>query len=131
MIDVERLVRDALARHEVEMPTPDPLEAHPVAVRARRRQVLNGFGVVLAALVITLAAVSGFDALVRADRTMPADEPEVTPTPTLPNDLGAPIVGPFEAPPQAPIVVGSDRTNGSAWMLSTSADGRCIAFTDA
>ena len=30
MTDVERLVRDALARHEVEMPTPDPLEARIV-----------------------------------------------------------------------------------------------------
>ena len=44
MIDIERLVREALQRHETDVPMPDPRETHPVAVRARRRQVLNVLG---------------------------------------------------------------------------------------
>jgi hypothetical protein len=127
MIDVERLVRDALARHESEVPTPDPLEAHPTAVRTRRRQVLNAVGAGLIAVVIALGAASGIGTL-RAEGTKPADDSTETPAP--PNDLGAAVPGPFEAPAQAPIVVGSDRTRGWTWMLSSSADGRCLAFTD-
>lgn len=125
MTDVELLVREALVRHEAEVPTPDPLEAHPVAVRARRRQVLNAVGVGLIGLVIALGAAGGIGAL-QAERTMPAGDPTVTPTP--PTDLV--IRGPFEAPPQAPVVVSSGQTKGWRWMLSSSADGRCLALTD-
>ena len=127
MTDVEQLVRETLERHQAEVPVPDPIEAHSVAVRTRRRQMLNAVGAGLIALVIALGAASGIGAL-RAEGPKPADDPTETPAP--PTDLGAPIPGPFEAPGEAPIVVGSDRTQGWTWMLSSSADGRCLAFTD-
>ena len=98
MIDVERLVRDTLARHEAEAPTPDPLEAHPMAVRTRRRQMLNAVGASVIALVIAFGAASGISAL-RAEGPKPADDPTETPAP--PYDLGAVVEGPFEAPSQA------------------------------
>lgn len=127
MIDVERLVRDALERQEAEVPTLEPLEARSVAVRSRRRQVMNAVGASLIALVIALGATSGIGAL-RAEGTKPAEDSTETPPP--PTDLGAPIPGPFEAPSRAPIVVGSGKSEAWRWMLSSSADGRCLAFTD-
>lgn len=125
MIDVERLVRDTLARHEAEVPTPDPLEAHPMALRTRRRQMLNALGAGLIALVIALAATSAIGAL-QAEGAKPADDPTETPAP--PTDLDT--RGPFESPSRAPIVVGSGQTKQWPWMLSSSADGRCLGFTD-
>jgi hypothetical protein len=81
MTDIELLVREALRRHGAEVPSPDVLEARPVAVRARRRQVVNAMGAGLVALVIALGAVSGVGALLRADARRPAGEP----TPTGPS----------------------------------------------
>ena len=45
------------------------------------------------------------------------------PVPVLPHDGLTP-------PPAAPIVVGEGATEGWTWMLSASADGTCVAFTD-
>ncbi|HET7929273.1 MAG TPA: hypothetical protein VFM40_06940 [Actinomycetota bacterium] len=78
MIDVERLVREALERHEAEVPLPDPLETHPVAVRARRRQVLNVLTAGVIVLLIALGAAGGIGSLLRTDGRRPAVEP--TPT---------------------------------------------------
>ncbi len=80
MSDVEQLVRKALRHHEAEVPVPDPSEARPVSVRARRRQVLNTVGAGLVALALALGAMTGVGALLRADPRRPAIEP--TPTPT-------------------------------------------------
>jgi len=82
MIDIERLVREALQRHETDVPMPDPRETHPVAVRARRRQVLNVLGAGVVALLIALGAVGGIGSLLRTDGRRPAIEP--TPTRTRP-----------------------------------------------
>ena len=89
MIDIERLVREALQRHETDVPMPDPRETHPVAVRARRRQVLNVLGAGVVALLIALGAVGGIGSLLRTDGRRPAIEP--TPTRTRP---GAQLLSP-------------------------------------
>jgi WD40-like Beta Propeller Repeat len=75
MSDVERLIREALLRHEAEVPPPDPLEARPVAVRARRRQVLNVLGAGVLVALIALGAAGGIGALLRADIQRPAVDP--------------------------------------------------------
>ena len=75
MTDVEQLVREALRRHEAEVPVPDPLEARPVVRRARRRQVLNAVGVGMVAALLAVVAVTGIGALLRADAPRPAIEP--------------------------------------------------------
>ena len=134
MTDMELLVREALDRNAAEAPTPDALEARALVARTRRRQVLNAIGAGLAAVVIVAGMVGGIDALVSADAPQPATEP----TPRIPP--GYSLEGPFEPPPQAPIIVGtgngwgslleSDRARGWPWMLSISSDGRCLAFTD-
>jgi TolB protein len=72
MSDVERLIREALLRHEAEVPPPDPLEARPIAVRARRRQVLNVLGAGVLVVLIALGAAGGIGALLRADVQRPA-----------------------------------------------------------
>lgn len=94
MIDVERLVRDTLARHEADMPIPEPLEAYTVVARTRRRQLLNAVSAGLIALVIALSAVSGIGALLRADGRKPAIEPTPTPTPGPPAPGSAAVVFP-------------------------------------
>jgi Tol biopolymer transport system component len=75
MSDVERLIREALLRHEAEVPPPDPLEARPIAVRARRRQVLNVLGAGVLVALIALGAAGGIGALLRADVQRPAVDP--------------------------------------------------------
>jgi hypothetical protein len=90
MSDVEQLVREALHRHEAEVPLPDPLEARPVATRARRRQVLNAVGAGVLAAAIVLGAASGVGAILRAGDRRPATEP----TPTPPAPASAPVVFP-------------------------------------
>jgi Tol biopolymer transport system component len=80
MIDIERLVREALQHHEAEVPMPDPLEAHPVAVRTRRRQVLNLLGAGVVALLIALGAAGGLGSLLRTDGRRPSMEPAPTPS---------------------------------------------------
>ena len=87
MIDVERLVREALERHEREVPTPNPLEAHLVVARTRRRQVLNAVGAGFIALAIALGAAGGLGAILRAD----APEPAIPPTPAPPTSLFTPV----------------------------------------
>jgi hypothetical protein len=137
MMDVERLVRDALARHEADVPVPNALEAGPVAVRARRRQVLNAVGAGLVALVIALGAISGVGALLRADARRPAIEP--TPTPRPPAPASAPVVFPppgIEAstPSTGEVIVsfyaedvsGSGRSHWERISIDVYADGRII-----
>ncbi|HET7236956.1 MAG TPA: hypothetical protein VFK59_11060 [Actinomycetota bacterium] len=93
MTDVELLVREALARHEAEIPVTDPLEVRGVAARARRRQVRNLLGAGLLAIAILFGAVSGIGAILRAEDRRPAIHP--TPTPSVPSDpQPAPIAFP-------------------------------------
>ena len=80
MTDVEQVVCEALRRHEAEVPVPDPLEAHPVVRRARRRQVLNAVGASVIAVLIALGAAGGIGALLRADVQRPAIEPRPAPS---------------------------------------------------
>lgn len=74
MIDVEHEVREALRRHELEVPVPDPADAPTIARRARTRQVLNGLGTVVIAGLVVLGVATGVGAILRADPTTPADE---------------------------------------------------------
>ena len=90
MIDVEQLVREALRQHEDDVPPPDPREVRPVAVRARRRQVVNAIGAGLLAFVLILGAVGGIGALLRADPRRPA----VPPAPAPPSSPFAPVAFP-------------------------------------
>jgi hypothetical protein len=100
MIDVERLVRESLARHGADVPTPDPLELHMVAVRTRRRQVLNAIGAGLIALVIVFGAATGLEAILRAAAPVPA----VPPTPVPPTTPFAPVeFPPPGVPPSTPL----------------------------
>lgn len=84
MNDVEQLVRDAIGRHDAEVPLPDPLAARPVAARARRRQVLNVVGAGAVALAIALSSTGGIGALLRADGHRPAIRPLPRPAPSSP-----------------------------------------------
>lgn len=106
MTDVEQLVRETLRQHERNVPQPDPLEVRPVAVRARRRQVLNAIGAGLVALVIVLGAVGGIGALLRADARRPAVRPPPAPpaSPFVPVAFPPPGVGP-STPPTGEIVL--------------------------
>ncbi len=78
MTDVEGLVREALRRHETEVPMPDPQEAHPVVRRARHRQALNAMAAGLFAALIALGLAGGIGSMLRADTPRPADAPPTT-----------------------------------------------------
>lgn len=105
MIDVDQLVREALRRHESDVPSPDPIEVRPVAIRARRRQVRNTIGAGLLAVGLLLGAAGGVSAILRADGGRPATKPTPTLPPTpVPTDAGlTPVVFPPEsAEPSTP-----------------------------
>jgi hypothetical protein len=118
MIDVEREVRDALRRHEPEVPLVDPIDVPSIARRTRSRQLLNVVGAGLVTTVVVLGIASGVSAILRAGPPTPADRP----APVDPASLTPPA--------EAPVVVGSGTTEGWAWILSASTDGSCVAFTD-
>jgi hypothetical protein len=132
MTDVELLVREALARHQAEVPMPDPLDARPVAVRARRRQVLNALGAGLLAIVIVLGAVSGVGAILRADDRTPAlPKPSPPAASTRVGFLGLPPEG---AQPSLPKVgrlmigfqIADDSGYGHVKSIYVYADGRFV-----
>jgi WD40 repeat protein len=87
MTDVQELVREALRRHEAEVPMPDPLDVHSVTARARRRQVLNVVGVGVMSVMIAVGAATGIAALLRADVPRPAILPTPVPSPTVQTTL--------------------------------------------
>ena len=78
MIDIEHEVREALRRHELEVPLADPIDAPVVVRRTRTRQVANAFGAVLVAALVVLGLTSGVSALLRSAPRQ-ADEPPPTP----------------------------------------------------
>jgi hypothetical protein len=139
MTDIELLVREALGRHESEVPLPDPLETHAVAVRGRRRQVLNAIGAGLVALVIVLGTVSGVSALLRAEGRRPADGP--TPSPTVapnpqPTDQTRGIFGlpPEGAEPSLPevgelVIIVDNFSRPLHSSVYVYADGRVLSLT--
>jgi hypothetical protein len=116
MIDIEREIREALRRHELEVPSFDGSEQLLVERRTRTRQGANAIGAILVASLVTLGVTTGVSALLRADTGKPADPP-------------APVV--LAPPAEAPVTLGSGEADGWAWMLSASADGACVALTDA
>ena len=132
MTDVELLVREALARHQTEVPMTDPLDTRSVAVRARRRQVLNALGAGLVAIVIVLGAVSGAGAILRADDRTPA-LPKPTP-PAASTHVGFLGLPPDGAQPSLPKVgrlmiafQGADDSGyGHVNSIYVYADGRLL-----
>ncbi|MGA9161975.1 MAG: hypothetical protein WB297_14070 [Actinomycetota bacterium] len=133
MSDVELLVRETLGRHEAEVPTLDLLDAHPVAIRARRRQVLNTVAAGFVALILALGAVSGVGALLRADGRRPAIEPTPTPRAEAPPNgfIGLPPEGsPPSLPKASPLMIALDGGDNSGYghvrSIYVYADGRFI-----
>lgn len=127
MIDVEREIRDALRRHEAEIPALDRADAAPAARRARRRQVLNALGATAIVVLVGLALTTGARSVLRSEPHRPADRPPPPPEQTLPPPEQMNGLTP---PADAPIAVGSGTSQGWPWLLSASPDGTCIAFTD-
>jgi hypothetical protein len=121
MIDVEREIREALQRHELEVPSFDRSDVPRLLRRTRTRQVANAVGTVLMAGLLALGITTGVTTLLRAEGGRPADDPSPTP----------PTAATLVPPEEAPIVVGSGSADGWAWVLSASVDGACVALTDA
>jgi hypothetical protein len=82
MNDLESRIRDAFLAREGDAPAFDLSDAHHVAGRTRRRQILNTAVVGVAALAVVVAFIAGFGGLVRADRT-PADQQTPAPAGTV------------------------------------------------
>ena len=82
MNDLESRIRDAFLAREGDAPAFDLSDAHHVAGRARRRQILNTAVVGVTALAVVVAFIAGFGGLVRADRT-PADQQTPAPAGTV------------------------------------------------
>jgi len=132
MIDVERLVRETLGRHEAEVPTLDFVDAHHLAVQTHRRQVVNAAAASLVALVIAIGAVFGVGALLRAGGRRPAIEPPTPPAGAPPNGfLGLPPEGSTPSLPKAnPWVIAFDGPDNGGYghvrSIYVYADGRII-----
>ena len=140
MTDVELLVRETLRAHDADVPAFEAMEARPIAMRARRRQLVNAIGAGLVALVIGLGVASGVGAILRAEGRQPAIQP--TPTPTSPpsptDEVAVGRVG-FASPGAEPslpvdgdvvITVSAEVDSGLAKGINTEilifADGRMI-----
>jgi hypothetical protein len=72
--------------------------------------------------VLVAGATAGIGAIIRSNEGRPAE-----PSPESP----APSERPLVPPAEAPIVVGSGSAGDWVWLLSASADGACLALTDA
>ena len=82
MNDLESRIRDAFLAREVEAPAFDLSDAHHVAGRTRRRQILNATVVGTAALAVVVAFTAGLGGLLRADQ-IPADQQTPAPAGTV------------------------------------------------
>jgi Tol biopolymer transport system component len=100
MIDLEREIREALVRHELQVPTLDRADAPTVIRRTRMRQVVNGLGAVFVAALVAVGITSGVNALLRAEPSRPAHDvspsPEPGPTTSPQPALDTRIVETFE-----------------------------------
>lgn len=92
MIDVDREIREALARHDAEAPAFNPTDTPVIVRRTRSRQVINALSVAMIGGAVVLAAVLGIGGLLRSDG-VPADE-RPSPAPTAGPDA---LTGPTGA----------------------------------
>jgi hypothetical protein len=103
MNDLESRIRDELRGREGDAPAFDLSDAHRVAGRTRRRQILNVGGAGIGAIAVVVALTAGIGGLVRADRT-PADQlPPATPTPRIEPSPGTTVSEQPAAEPFSPL----------------------------